>query len=146
MDSSQGISKNPPDIPILNYIKLREEGIKLIQELSGDIWTDYNLHDPGITTLEVLCYALTELGYRADELMEAYKEKGEVIPDIIDRYFIHPEELLPNLPLTKWDFENLTEEIHPGVLKAWFEKYPLLHVSGTVQGGYEIALFLLQEK
>jgi hypothetical protein len=76
MDSSQGISKNLPDIPTLDFNKLREEGVKVIQELSGEIWTDFNLHDPGITTLEVLCYALTELGYRTEELMEAYKEKG----------------------------------------------------------------------
>ncbi len=146
MDSSQGISKNLPDIPTLDFNKLREEGIRLIQELSGEIWTDFNLHDPGITTLEVLCYALTELGYRTEELMEAYKEKEAVNPDIIDRYFIHADELLPHLPLTKWDFENLTEKIHPKVLKAWFEKYPLLHVSGAVQGGYEIAVFLTHDE
>jgi hypothetical protein len=48
--------------------------------------------------------------------------------------------------LTKWDFENLTEINHPKVLKAWFEKYPLLHVSGTVQGGYEIAVFLTHDE
>lgn len=146
MNSSQGISKNPPNIPTLDFNKLREEGMKLIQELSGDIWTDFNLHDPGITTLEVLCYALTDLGYRTDELIEAYKEKEAVNPDIIDRYFIHADELLPHLPLTKWDFENLTEKNHPKVLSTWFEKYPLLHVSGAVQGGYEVAVFLSHDE
>ena len=47
-----------------NYRFLREEGLKYIEELSSNIWTDYNTHDPGITMLEVLCYALTDLGYR----------------------------------------------------------------------------------
>jgi len=29
-----------------NYRFLRKEGIALIQNLSGDSWTDYNTHDP----------------------------------------------------------------------------------------------------
>ena len=41
------------------------EGIELVQALSANNWTDYNLHDPGVTILEQLCFALTELGYRA---------------------------------------------------------------------------------
>ena len=35
-----------------------------IQELSGEVWTDYNAHDPGVTILEQLCYALTDIAYR----------------------------------------------------------------------------------
>lgn len=48
------------------YEGLREAGIRLVQALSGQSWTDYNLHDPGVTILEQLCYALTDLVYRAD--------------------------------------------------------------------------------
>ena len=44
---------------------LRAEGLSHIQSLSHSLWTDYNAHDPGITTLEALCYAITELGYRS---------------------------------------------------------------------------------
>ncbi|MEM6726783.1 MAG: hypothetical protein AAF598_22285, partial [Bacteroidota bacterium] len=49
-----------------DYAFLRAEGIRLAQQLSGKIWTDYNHHDPGVTLLEQLCYALTDLGYRTD--------------------------------------------------------------------------------
>ena len=49
----------------LNREQLYALGLKHIQRLSSEIWTDYNLHDPGITTLELLCYALTDLSYRA---------------------------------------------------------------------------------
>lgn len=45
---------------------LRETGLALLQKYSGNIWTDYNTHDPGVTLLETLCLALAELGYRAD--------------------------------------------------------------------------------
>jgi hypothetical protein len=34
-------------------------------------WTAHNTHDPGITVLEVLVYALTELQYRSDSLDES---------------------------------------------------------------------------
>jgi hypothetical protein len=47
-----------------NFAILRQEGVQLLQELSGGTWTDYNLHDPGVTVLEQLCYALTDLIYR----------------------------------------------------------------------------------
>ena len=50
----------------LSFESLRAEGLRLSQALSGNTWTDYNLHDPGVTILEQLCYALTDLVYRAD--------------------------------------------------------------------------------
>lgn len=49
-----------------SFESLRAEGVRLAQALSGKGWTDYNLHDPGVTILEQLCYALTDLVYRAD--------------------------------------------------------------------------------
>ena len=35
----------------------------LLGRLCGDQWSDFNSHDPGITILEQLCFALTELGF-----------------------------------------------------------------------------------
>ena len=49
-----------------NYDLLLEKGISLVQNYSGENWTDYNYHDPGVTLLEQLCYALTDLGYRTN--------------------------------------------------------------------------------
>lgn len=48
----------------LDYASLFEDGIGRIQALASDHWTDYNQHDPGITILQQLCYALTDLTYR----------------------------------------------------------------------------------
>lgn len=48
------------------FDQLRGEGLQWLQAMSGERWTDHNLHDPGITLLEQLCFALTELAYRAD--------------------------------------------------------------------------------
>ena len=66
MIESITIPKELPQDSALSYDFLRAEGIKHIQQLAGHIWTDHNTHDPGITILEQLCYAITDLGYRVD--------------------------------------------------------------------------------
>ena len=56
--------KNPPLEPAQDFYRMRQEGIGFIEQMASQAWTDYNTHDPGITTLEALCYAITELAYR----------------------------------------------------------------------------------
>ncbi len=36
----------------IDFATLRREGIDHIAAFSGKVWTDHNLHDPGITILE----------------------------------------------------------------------------------------------
>lgn len=50
---------------------LRDKGIKLIQQYSGTTWTDHNLHDPGITILEQICYALADVSYQTTQAIES---------------------------------------------------------------------------
>ena len=47
-----------------SYLELLHLGLKHCQQLGGDLWTDFNEHDPGVTILEQLCFALTDLAYR----------------------------------------------------------------------------------
>jgi hypothetical protein len=54
------------DMQGLDYETLRLEGIRLIQKLSKRVWTDFNPHDPGVTILEQIVYALTDLGYKTN--------------------------------------------------------------------------------
>jgi hypothetical protein len=62
--------KAPTTIPragttdITNYRDFLHLGLKHCQQLGGDLWTDFNEHDPGVTILEQLCFALTDLAYR----------------------------------------------------------------------------------
>ena len=58
------IAKNPTLEPDQDYRLLRQAGMDYIESLGSQYWTDYNIHDPGITVLELLCYAITDLGYR----------------------------------------------------------------------------------
>ena len=43
------------------YEELLKNMLEVVQRLSGNVWTDYNPHDPGVTLGEAANYALTEL-------------------------------------------------------------------------------------
>ena len=66
MDEIRPISTDPgsgfPEY--IGFQNLRNAGLAHIAAFSGKLWTDHNLHDPGITILEALCYVLTDLDYR----------------------------------------------------------------------------------
>ena len=115
------ISNEPPEHPGMNFALLRQECIKQIERLAGKVWTDYNTHDPGITILEQLCYAITDLSYRLDFEMKdllalSPKEKaGEN-----RKQFFTAREILTVNPLTINDYRKLLIDID-GVKNAWLE-------------------------
>lgn len=134
MSESITISKKAPESKSQQYDFLREEGIKYIQKVAGKIWTDYNIHDPGVSILEVLAYAITELGYRASSNIEdllANDPNNKNARDI--RNFFTVREILPNAPITINDYRKLMIDVnihdssetncqHVGVKNAWIEK------------------------
>lgn len=125
------ISKQSPSFPeYLDFQTLRKIGIEHLQRLSGKIWTDYNLHDPGITILEVLCYAITDLGYRNNldtkDLLtptpapapNQSSQAGKT--DTLDSNFYTPDEILTCNPVTVLDIRKRLIDIK-GVRNAWVE-------------------------
>ncbi|MEL6852240.1 MAG: hypothetical protein AAFP92_27275, partial [Bacteroidota bacterium] len=101
-----------------NFQFLRSEGLNHIGKLSGKIWTDFNVHDPGVTILEVLCYALMDLGYRTtlpfEDLLRGGRGKTGA-----EAYF-SPAEILGNNPITIEDYRKLLIDI-PGVKNAFIQ-------------------------
>jgi len=86
-----------------SYGDLRARGIALAQAASGQVWTDYNLHDPGVTLLESLCYALTEgvFGAQADVADLLAAPDGRIH---YRRHALHAaEDVLPCRPTTELD-------------------------------------------
>jgi hypothetical protein len=63
----------------MQFSTLLQLGIDICEALGGDLWTDYNEHDPGVTMLEQLSYAITDLGYRVNY----------PVPDILAETNIH---------------------------------------------------------
>jgi hypothetical protein len=111
------ILKNPALGQGEDYNFLRSEGLKYIEELGSSLWTDYNEHDPGITILEALCYAITELGYRTSFPMEDLltDANGQISSSQV---LFTAKNILTQAPLTVDDYRKLLIDIN-GVHNAW---------------------------
>jgi hypothetical protein len=137
------ISQDEPINPGLNYFFLKETGTALIQELAGKIWTDYNEHDPGVTTLEQLCYALTELSYRAEfplpDLLTDYRT-GRI--DTHRQALFIPRRIFPCNPVTIADYRKLIVDRVPEIGNVWLTTTLDTTCPGTVEGLYDIRLFV----
>jgi len=112
------INKNNSDFPqYLDFERLRAEGIAYLGKLSGKIWTDHNVHDPGITILEVLCYALLDLGYRTN-LPSIDLFTSNPADTAADDNFFSPAQILSCNPLSIIDYRKFLIDID-GVKNAW---------------------------
>src|SRR5215218_5049220 len=101
------INKKNPLSPAEDYDFLRLEGIKHIEKLAGNIWTDYNAHDPGITLLEALCYAITDLAYRTNSDMKDLIAPEKLTYDYWDTIFCTAKNILPCNPVTITDYRKM---------------------------------------
>ena len=99
-----------------NFDFLKSEGLKHIGDLSGKIWTDHNAHDPGVTILEMLIYALMDLGYRTQLPIQDLL----ATPDQSSNNYFSPAQILTNNPTTVLDYRKLLIAID-GVRNAWLE-------------------------
>lgn len=122
MPDQQFIPRKTETTGEANFDSLRREGFALIQDLSGDIWTDYNVHDPGVTILEQLCYALTDLSYRTGFPVEDYltDEDGQIH---FERLALHPPEvILPCRPTTAGDYRRVICDAIDGIANVWLTR------------------------
>ena len=126
MPKSITIQKNPTVPESSNYQLLRQKGLEYIQQLGSRLWTDYNIHDPGITILEALCYAITDLGYRSsldikDLLALAVPETADPdnqLPADKRQAFFTARNILTVNPWTTDDFRKLLINID-GIKNGW---------------------------
>lgn len=127
-----------------DYQFLYEQGLEWISRYSGDLWNNYNLGDPGITILQNLCYALTELGYKTNLPIQDIltKEDGQI--NYEDR-FVKPQNILPTNPVTLIDFKKkLIDEIIE--LKQVYFNLDGTTSSNTLEAFYEVKPEYLQEE
>ncbi len=134
------IPRQPEMTSAENYAFLRELGFQYIRELSGKVWTDHNAHDPGITIMELLCYAITDLAYRTnhdikdlvafspDEKIIYQNEKRSEL-EILGMFEAH--DALTTAPVTVTDYRKLLLKIDE-LQNAWL--YPRC-------GGQEVKIY-----
>ena len=120
MSDTISLLKTNPLLPAEDYAALRKQGFKSIEKLGSAIWTDYNNSDPGITILEALCYAITDLAYRTGFEIKDILAPEELTEDTWKQIFYTARQILHSSPLTITDYRKLIIDVK-GVRNAWIE-------------------------
>lgn len=143
-DNLDDINFNSLDLPTaLNFSALKDEGIRIIQELSGGLWTDFNEHDPGVTTLEQLAYSLTDLGFRSEYPIEDILEQDVTMRD--KGTFFTAKEILTVNPVLINDFRKFIIDRIDGIKNAWMEPLVTTEAERDIEGLFLIFLEVEQE-
>lgn len=140
------ISRSLPSEPGLSFAALYAEGVALVQAMSGQVWTNYNFSDPGVTILQQLCYALTELSFRARFPVEdllADPATGQVQLRRQALYPIHA--IMPCNPVTAADFRRLILDRVRGAANVWMTPCPVSD-GQPVNGLYRMQILTLPEE
>lgn len=134
------IERDKPRDAAFDYEQLRREAIALVQQLSGKIWTDYNLHDPGVTILEQLCYAITDLAYRTDFPIDEIlaDRKGDIDPLL--HAFFSKAAIMSTSPITVSDYRKLVLDEVDEVENIWIEPVKGMLPYACTKGMYRVYL------
>jgi len=120
MPKALTILQDDPAFPdYLDFDALRIKGREHIAKLSGKIWSDHNVHDPGITIMEVLSYAILDIGYR-NQLPDEELFSRDRAAGLKENNFFTAAQILSCNPLTANDLRKLILDVN-GVRNAWFE-------------------------
>lgn len=124
----------------LDFDALKRRGLELAQSLSGAHWTDYNLHDPGVTILEQVCYALTDLAYRAefDVADHLTDDQGRLDYDALA--LRAPERIFPSRPATATDYRGAILDAVDGVENVWLRPTGRAPGDSAIPGLYRIVV------
>lgn len=132
MEEPQFITNDILENKAFNSELLYEDGLKIIQQLTGGFWTDYNTHDPGVTILEYLCDAIVELNSRADADIEDHLYNKATDKKI----FYDSSEILSCNALTISDYRKLVLDELPEVKNVWF--FPTDSLENSLNGLYKV--------
>ncbi len=118
MPDTISLIKANPLLPAEDYTALRKKGIDQIAATGSDLWTDYNFSDPGITILEAVTYAITDLAYRTGFDVKDLLAPENLTEDTWKQVFYTARQILHNSPLTIDDYRKLIIDVK-GVRNAW---------------------------
>jgi len=112
--------KANPLLPAEDFVALRKQGFKEIEKSSHGVWTEYNNSDPGITILDAVCYAITDLAYRTGFEVKDLLAPEHLTPETWREIFYTARQILHNGPVTISDYRKLIIDVK-GVRNAWIE-------------------------
>ena len=117
------------------YSRLQKKTLEEVQRLSGKVWTDFNVHDPGVTLADIANYALTETSYKLGfDLADYLTGEGENFNP--KRFGLFPPgEVYTTAPVTTEDYRRLFFSHIPELENVWVECDP-------ATGGYTVKIVL----
>ncbi|MFO0435187.1 MAG: hypothetical protein ACK5ZT_08075, partial [Sphingobacteriaceae bacterium] len=134
---------------ITDFEALFKEGISLLQQFSGDVWTDYNEHDPGVTILENLCYVITDLYDRTDIPIKNLLTEENGVISLEKNALYSATDILLNGPLTPTDYRKIIIDRINKVNNAWILPYygynETLNKRFGIAGMYEVLIDLQED-
>lgn len=138
--------------PGLDYQALFEAGLDRAQKVSSDIWTDYNRHDPGVTILEQLCFALTDVIYRTshpiEDLLETplpVTDDEVLVPgegDRVPQNFPRADEIFVTTPITRDDLQRYACDVSKDIRCAWIVQPSNCDGESPDAGLYDVEVML----
>ncbi len=139
MSSSRFSLPSAASLPVVQQPRsLFVRGLEHLRQQSGEVWTDHNLHDPGITFLEAYCEGLADLAYRASlplpDLLHAGLPTGQTLAEC----FWTAQQILHTRPTTDADFRKLMVDV-PGVQNAWLKPVALTYYADAKRQGLQHA-------
>lgn len=117
------------------YPKLQARMLDEVQRLSGKVWTDYNVHDPGVTVGDIANHALAELDYKLGFGLPDYLAKKGVPFSPRHSGLFPPEEVYTTQPVTTEDYRRLFLTHIPEIDNVWVDCNP-------ATGGYTVKVML----
>lgn len=95
------------------FTELQQETLQELQRLSGAVWTNFNSHDPGVTTSDIANNVLSELDYKLgfDLIDYLTLEQTRFAPERYGMYL--PEKVYPTTPVTLKDYRKLLLSYFP---------------------------------
>lgn len=118
------------------YQRLQRETLEELQRLSGKVWTDFNVHDPGVTLADIANYVLGETAYKfsfpnlADYLVQ---DTGKLEPETFGLFM--PDKVYTTAPVTAEDYRKVFFSHIPELENVWVD-------CRTETGGYTVSLVL----
>ncbi len=146
MAEAQTISRKKDQNDNLDFDRLRREGIQYVQQLSGKLWTDFNIHDPGVTILDQLCFALTDLLYRCDFNVEDVLcgEDGRIDMEALALY--EPHDVFPCRPTTVDDIRKAILDAFGDLDNVWVHPLTVTEQEGNGYSGlYRIIIRTIEK-
>ncbi|MEP1032654.1 hypothetical protein [Ekhidna sp.] len=121
----------------LDYKNLVLKAIHAIEESGGTKWSNYNPSDPGRTMLDILCFALLDLGYKTNFPIAHLLSGKDGQVKTKDKLYEAREVLFTN-PVTLLDFRKLLIDRSEAIKNCWIESINKEVFHGSFQTYYEL--------